>query len=199
MLRYCTQSRGISAMVARRWWYSEKQRSVLRRSSGAHIWHVLVNGDWQEYTECTSSVDSKCNWDDAILIAESDKYLPVMIDGVIACVEHVYMDKLISERPIAVHFQTKNEAELFFNEMKKQYPEYVRGWSRVIYNYEEYRSDGGVCYCPYFNEKYGGMTHGSRRVYEDKGYAVLEFTELLWCEDDKEICDSGLPLEFLLA
>lgn len=186
-------------MVALRWWYSVKQESALRRSHKTHIWHVLVNGDWKEYTECTSSMDSKCNWDDAILVAESDKYLPIMIDGVIVFVEHVYMDKLISDRPIAVHFHTKNEAELFLNEMKKQFPGRVASWTSATWRYDEYYREGGVCYCPYFNDRYGSMTHASRWVYEDKGYSVIEFTDLLWCEDDKEICDSGLPLEFLLA
>lgn len=69
-------------MKINRWWYSKRQKRVINTFYPFHTCHVFVNGRWCEYTEWTSSPDGKCNWDDAVLIAESEVELPIMIDGV---------------------------------------------------------------------------------------------------------------------
>ena len=66
-----------------RWWYSEKRKEISKLVWLDHICHVLVSGEWLQYTEWTTSQDGKCNWDDAVLIAESVKELPIMINYVI--------------------------------------------------------------------------------------------------------------------
>lgn len=73
-------------MKINRWWYSKKQKeivdffNILDRN---HTCNVLVDGEWREYTEWTTSENGKCNWDDAVLIAESEKELPIMVNGVV--------------------------------------------------------------------------------------------------------------------
>ena len=74
-------------MKTNRWWYSKKQKEVIDFSNTLnrnynHTCHVFVDGKWCEYTEWTTSPNGKCNWDDAILIAESEEELPLKIDGV---------------------------------------------------------------------------------------------------------------------
>lgn len=109
----------------------------------------------------------------------------------------VCFDKLISDRPVAVHFNSKEEAEAFFFEMKSQYPSRVSKWSYAKYPYYDYMGGGGVCYCPYFNQDNRTMTHGSRATYDRHGIRVIEFYELLY-DDSTEIAESVLPFEFLL-
>lgn len=109
----------------------------------------------------------------------------------------LYMNKLMSDRPIAVQFKSKAEAKIFFDEMKEHYPRYVRGWFNFIYPYSEEKL-GCVCYCPYFNEKDGSMTHGTKDVYIDHGIRVIEFDELLYDEDEVDITESEVSLNFLL-
>ena len=71
-------------MSINRYWYSEGQKRV-----GDFVWphiherKVLVDGKWYEYTEWTTSPNGKCNWDDAVLLAESETELPLMINGVL--------------------------------------------------------------------------------------------------------------------
>ena len=78
-------------MEINRYWYSETQKSIsgLFWGWGDHTCHVLVDGEWREYSEWTTSLDGKCNWDDAVLVAESKVELPVMINGVIQNLERV--------------------------------------------------------------------------------------------------------------
>lgn len=108
----------------------------------------------------------------------------------------LYMNKLMGNRPIAVRFGSRAEAELFFSEMKRNYPFYVRNWSCATYQ----RSDedrGGVCYCPYFNEHDGSMTHGSKQTYINRCIRVIEFSDLLF-DDEEEIAESALSVDFLM-
>lgn len=106
------------------------------------------------------------------------------------------MHKLMADRPIAVRFNSYEEAKIFYEEMKSNYSDRVCGWHKVIYTDSE-EKEGGVCYCPYFNEKHGGMTHGSVATYHRYGIRVIEFCELLY-DDSTEIAESVLPFEFLL-
>lgn len=106
------------------------------------------------------------------------------------------MHKLMADRPVAVRFNSYEEAKIFYAEMKSNYPDRVGSWHKVIYTAIDEKG-GGVCYCPYFNEKYGGMTHGSVATYHKLGIRVIEFCELLY-DDSTEISESDLPFEFLL-
>lgn len=106
------------------------------------------------------------------------------------------MNKMMADEPIAVRFRSYEEAKIFYEEMKSNYPERVEGWRKAIYtSIDENR--GGVCYCPYFNDKHGSMTHGSMATYDRYGVRVIEFHELLY-DDSTEIVESVLPFEFLL-
>jgi hypothetical protein len=69
-------------MEINRWWYSEKQKERSVEMNRFHNRQVFVNGKWHEYTEWTSSLNGKSNWEDAVLIAESTTKLPIMINGV---------------------------------------------------------------------------------------------------------------------
>jgi hypothetical protein len=69
-------------MEINRWWYSKKQKKVINQHRPNHICQVYINGEWCEYTEWTTSQNGKCNWDDAILIAESIGDQPIMVNGV---------------------------------------------------------------------------------------------------------------------
>lgn len=68
-------------MKINRWWYSKKQKQASEKVN--NICQVQVNGKWHEFTEWTTSLYGDSNWKDAILIAESTRKLPVMINGVI--------------------------------------------------------------------------------------------------------------------
>lgn len=111
----------------------------------------------------------------------------------------VCFDKLMSDRPVAVHFNSKEEAEAFFFEMKSQYPSRVSKWPYARYPYHDYMDEGGVCYCPYFNQENKTMTHGSRDTYKIlRGYHVVEFKDLL-CDSVIEIDEADIPVEFLFS
>lgn len=110
----------------------------------------------------------------------------------------ISFDRLMSDRPIAVHFNFKDEAETFLQEMQSQYPERVMNWCSARYPINEYLNRGGVCYCPYFNIKDGQMRHGSRHTYEtDRGYQIVEFADLIVEETD--ICEADIHIEFLFS
>ena len=70
------------AMKINRWWYSLEQKKISNIFRPHHTCSVFVNGEWHEYTEWTTSLNGKCNWEDAILIAESIEKLPVMVNGI---------------------------------------------------------------------------------------------------------------------
>lgn len=106
------------------------------------------------------------------------------------------MHKMMADKPIAVHFSSYEEAKIFYEEMKSNHPNRVGGWHKVIYTASDEKK-GGVCYCPYFNDKHGSMTHGSIETYDRHGIRVIEFYELLY-DDSTEIVESVLPFEFLL-
>ena len=69
-------------MKINRFWYSDEQKKISNIFYPFHTCHVFVNGEWREYTEWTTSLNGKCNWEDAILIVESVEDLPVMVDGI---------------------------------------------------------------------------------------------------------------------
>jgi hypothetical protein len=110
----------------------------------------------------------------------------------------IYFEKLMGVRPIAVRFANIKQADIFYQAMKSEFPERVKGWWKPAYPVR-YEKEGGVCYCPYFNEEYGFMTHGSKLMFtENRRYEVIEFEELLYYSE-VEIDDADLPLEFLFA
>lgn len=69
-------------MEINRWWYSNGQKNILKELRPINICQVFVDGKWYEFTEWTTSLNGKCNWDDAILIAESKEELPIMVNGI---------------------------------------------------------------------------------------------------------------------
>lgn len=110
----------------------------------------------------------------------------------------INFDILMSDSPIAVHFNSEDEAETFLLEMKSHYPERVENWHSVRYPMRDYLHFGGVCYCPYFNSKNGRMRHGSRHTYEtDRGYQVVEFADLI--AEETDICEADIHIEFLFS
>lgn len=111
----------------------------------------------------------------------------------------VCFDKLMLDRPVAVHFDSVEEAEAFLTEMKSHHPERVSTWTLGMCQRYVYNGSGGTCYCPYFNRKDGTMTHGSRYVYETmRGYQIVEFKDLLY-DNEIEINETDLTVEFLFV
>lgn len=63
-----------------RYWFSYEQKKVGQLVDGFEkVNKVLIGNEWREYTEFTSTEDGKCNWDDAVLLAESNKELSIQI------------------------------------------------------------------------------------------------------------------------
>lgn len=111
----------------------------------------------------------------------------------------VCFDKLMLDRPVAVHFDSAEEAEAFLIEMKSRYPERVREWSVGSPHLYAHYNMGGTCFCPYLNRKNGFMTHGSRYTFEIlRGYQVVEFKDLLY-DSEIEVNEVDLPVEFLFV
>lgn len=105
------------------------------------------------------------------------------------------MTTLFCDEPVAVHFQCEAEAREFFTIMKDCYPTYVRRWNTATYK-SDYLEYGGVCYCPYFNEVDGSMTHASRWDYEEFGYPVVEYSDLIVSALDENIGDDAMKFLF---
>ena len=70
-------------MSINRYWYSREQDRYMSMRGNANVMEVLVNGEWHKYTQRSSNPGIKCNWKDAVLVAESEIKLPVMIDGIL--------------------------------------------------------------------------------------------------------------------
>ena len=66
-----------------RFWFSKEQKRHHRKKAGSSCCEVFVNGKWVEFTQWTTSLFVKCNWSDAVLVAESRVNLPVRVDGVV--------------------------------------------------------------------------------------------------------------------
>ena len=107
------------------------------------------------------------------------------------------MNKMMADEPIAVRFSSYAEAKIFYEVMENNFPERVGTWSRAIYSERDERNHGGVCYCPYFNEKGGTMTQGNVGTYRRRVIKIIEFSDLLY-DDSVEIEESVLPVEFLM-
>ena len=66
-----------------RYWFSQKQKEQHekhRSRSGSRKAEVLTDEGWREYTQWCSS-EEKSQWEDAVLVAESENELPIRIDG----------------------------------------------------------------------------------------------------------------------
>lgn len=71
-----------------RFWYSAKQAGI----EPDHYCHVWNGTDWVEYSEWCRLPGSVCNWDDAVLVYETDEDNPqIKVEGHIDWMED-YMD-----------------------------------------------------------------------------------------------------------
>ena len=63
-------------MKKNRFYYSEAQKAAHRGSIYVeHVTYVWNGTEWVEYTEwCSGCDECKCNWDDAVLVFETDDF-----------------------------------------------------------------------------------------------------------------------------
>lgn len=64
-----------------RFYYSSKQQEIAQDLNPGHHCFVFNGKEWVEYTELCSLPDSKCNWEDAILIYECDEFPEIHVEG----------------------------------------------------------------------------------------------------------------------
>lgn len=50
--------------------------SYAQSDGGLAVNYVFVDGEWKPYSECSFGTATQSNWDDAILVAESEEELP---------------------------------------------------------------------------------------------------------------------------
>lgn len=95
----------------------------------------------------------------------------------------------------AVHFTSKEQATIFYEEMKTKFPEKMRSWHKVFW--VDYDS---VCYYPRFHQCDYIMTYGSLSTYNDMGVRIIEFEDLLVCRSDfGDIAEHGNILDLFGA
>lgn len=80
--------------------------------------------------------------------------------------------------PVAVLMPNEECAAFFLSEMKRVHPHKVVSWSVAAYE-SRYAERGGVCYCPYFNIYSKQMTKSSANHFNEKGYKIVEFSEVI--------------------
>lgn len=98
-------------------------------------------------------------------------------------------------KSMAVHFTSKEQATIFYEEMKTKFPEKTRSWYGAFW--VDYNS---VCYYPRFHQGDHNMTHGSLSTYVDMGVKIIEFEDLLVCRSDfGDITEHGNILDLFGA
>ena len=102
------------------------------------------------------------------------------------------LNPLLGDGRYAVHCSAIEEAKHFVNQIKKQYPTKARGWN---YGQTNWHSDCEMCYAPYLNEN-DTMCWCEREYYEEEGFTILEFSDLL---PDSDLEESEQSLDFLLS
>ena len=66
------------------YWYSKAAWDYENhRSTKTCHREVLVNGEWKRFTCHTDQPISTYDWDDAVLVAESNTKLPIRINGIL--------------------------------------------------------------------------------------------------------------------
>lgn len=105
-----------------------------------------------------------------------------------------------AHRKSAVHCDTKEKAEAFFNALLKQYPEKVRNESSaetIIDSAFIHYKASDVAFCPHFeNTKRAGFCNIA--YYEELGYRVFDFSELCPIEDLGSIDAGDMTIRSLL-
>ena len=66
-----------------RFWFSKEQERCQLKTADPSNCEVFVDGKWVKFTQWTTSVFGKSNWEDAVLVAESRIDLPVRVNGVV--------------------------------------------------------------------------------------------------------------------
>lgn len=98
---------------------------------------------------------------------------------------------ILSNSNAAVHCSTRDQAAAFFSHMKEHYPEKVSRWRNgleCVYGNEQ-------CYAPYFPDD-RGMLQCSIGYYQEQGYDIVEFTDLVVIDDFEQ---SDVPVADLLG
>ena len=85
--------------------------------------------------------------------------------------------RIPKDRCVAVKIPDKVCASEFLAEMKRLYPDKVRGWYTPEFDPDE-ALDGGVCYLPHFESKWS-MTCWSVNRARKRGDLVLEWEDIL--------------------
>ena len=106
-----------------------------------------------------------------------------------------------AHRKSAVHCDTKEKAEAFFNALLKQYPEKVRNERSaetiIASAFAQYKASD-VAFCPHF-EGVKKVGFCNIRYYKSNGYHVFDFSELRPIEDLGSIDAGDMTIRNLLG
>lgn len=101
---------------------------------------------------------------------------------------------LVKGKRLAVHCKTKEDAIHLLKCLTLEYPERCIGWATGETHFGQYRN---MCYCPRLNtDDILGLTYCSVEHFEELGYTIIPFEELLVCTD---INESERSLDFLFG
>lgn len=108
---------------------------------------------------------------------------------------------IMFDRPCAVHCAGYEQAEALVEAIRATYPEKAGPWENIDdYNWYSYESE--TCYTLHNDDYNGGLVvdrlyYCYKSYYEENGYEIVEFDELLL--DDVELQESDMPLEEFLG
>lgn len=108
---------------------------------------------------------------------------------------------IMVERPCAVHCDSEEQGKMIVDAIRESYPEMAKLWNpHGDTHWNNFESK--TCYTLYDESYEGGLEldrlyYCNREFYEERGYELLEFEDLL--SEDVEIVDSDMSIEDLLG
>jgi len=108
---------------------------------------------------------------------------------------------IMVDRPCAVHCDSEEQGKAIVDAIREFYPEMAKLWNSDNNDHWSYYGDR-TCYTLYDECYEGGLEldrlyYCNRTFYEDHGYEILEFEDLL--TTDVEIVESDMLLEEFLG
>lgn len=111
---------------------------------------------------------------------------------------------IMLDRPCAVLLNSPDKAEALYTAINELHPELTTVWEQNRdtdnYNWHYYKED--TCYTLYDADYDGNLVldklyYSPRDYYEEEGYEIVEFEELLG--EESELEESDMPLEEFLG
>ena len=107
----------------------------------------------------------------------------------------VDLSRLFSAPKSAVFFQSADEIELFYHNCITQFAQYVRHWS-LADMVVKWENNEGCGFTFMTGEEPESMSWCDRRWFEESGYEIIEFADLV---NPVEIEESEMSLDVLLV